>query len=207
LNLQRLCNTTTVFFFLLHARVGDAFRCASLTVAFARSFLDCATIDISACAQISDVAWAPLTLRIPHWLVSLRARNASVVAVADTSGGGNYALTTLVLDDNALAPAQQAFSLGYILMLTETLQVFSCQHCGLQVDVAQLIPGASASTAKRRCKSCTWRRSAHPIARGACVGVQAAAKVQFFLPVSRASLPLCCAVLCCLSLVSNSCPP
>ena len=89
-----------------------------------------------------------MLLRIPHYLVTLRARNASVVAVADTAGGGAYALTTLVLDDNALAPAQQAFSLGYILMLTETLQVFSCQRCGLQVEVSQLIPGASASTAK-----------------------------------------------------------
>ena len=97
---------------------------------------------------MSDVAWAPLTLRIPHGLVSLRARNAAVVAIADTSGGGAYALTTLVLDDNALAPAQQSFSLGYILMLTETLQVFSCQRCGLRVDVGLLVPGASASTAK-----------------------------------------------------------
>lgn len=109
-------------------------------VLFSPSLLHCA------CNQISDVAWAPLTLRIPQGLVSLRARNASVVAVADTAGDGSFALTALVLDDNALSPFEQSSSLGSILRLTETLQVFSCQRCGLQVDVSQLIPGASAST-------------------------------------------------------------
>ena len=86
-----------------------------------------------------------MALRIPVNLVSLRVRNASVVAVADISVEGTYALTTLVLDDNALAPLQQAFSIGYILMLAATLQVFSCQRCGLQLGMELLIRGASVS--------------------------------------------------------------
>jgi len=98
--------------------------------------------------QISDVAWAPMALRIPIWMLSLRARNASVVSVSDVSGGGQRVLTTLVLDDNALAPSQQDFSIGSILTLTDTLQVFSCERCGLRVGVAQLIPGTSSSTVK-----------------------------------------------------------
>ena len=89
-----------------------------------------------------------MALRIPIWLLSLRARNASVVSVSDISGGGQRVLTTLVLDDNELAPAQQDFSIGSILTLTDTLQVFSCERCGLQVGVAQLIPGTSSSTVK-----------------------------------------------------------
>ena len=97
---------------------------------------------------MSDVAWLPMKLRIPFELVTLRARNASVVTVADTAGTGTYALTTLVLDDNALAPDQQVQLLGSILLLTDTLQVFSCQRCGLRVGVAQLIPGTSSSTVK-----------------------------------------------------------
>jgi len=97
---------------------------------------------------MSDVAWLPMKLPIPFELVSLRARNASVVTVADTAGTGTYALTTLVLDDNALAPDEQVQSLGSILLLTDTLQVFSCQRCGLRVGVAQLIPGTSSSTVK-----------------------------------------------------------
>jgi len=90
----------------------------------------------------------PMKLPIPFGLVTLRARNASVVTVADTAGTGAYALTTLVLDDNALAPDQQTQSLGSILLLSDTLQVFSCQRCGLRVGVAQLIPGTSSSTPK-----------------------------------------------------------
>jgi hypothetical protein len=86
-----------------------------------------------------------MALRIPVNLVSLRAQNAAVVSVADISVEGTYALTTLVLDDNALAPLQQAFSIGNILMLAATLQVFSCQRCGLQLDVELIIRGASIS--------------------------------------------------------------
>lgn len=85
------------------------------------------------------MAWAPLALRIPPGLASLRARNASVVSVA-RAASGNYALTTLVLDDNALALDWQQSSIGEILFLTDTLQVFSCERCGLQLGVTQLIP-------------------------------------------------------------------
>ena len=95
--------------------------------------------------QISDVAWAPLSLIIPLGLVSLRARNASVVSVAETVLDGTYALATLVLDDNALAPHQQDYSLLHVLRLTTTLQVFSCQRCGLQLDVETIVRAASAS--------------------------------------------------------------
>ena len=90
--------------------------------------------------QISDVAWAPLALRIPIWLLSLRARNASVVSVARAGSSVNYALTTLVLDDNALALDWQQSSIGEILSLADTLQVLSCERCGLQLGVTQLIP-------------------------------------------------------------------
>lgn len=95
--------------------------------------------------QISDVAWAPMSLRIPLGIVSLRARNASVVSVAATSMKNTYALTTLVLDDNALASLQQARSVDFALSLTATLQVFSCQRCGLQLGVELIIQLASYS--------------------------------------------------------------
>jgi len=143
---------------------------------------------------MSDVAWAPLTLRIPHGLVSLRARNAAVVAIADTSGGGNYALTTLVLDDNALAPAQQSFSLGYILMLTETLQVFSCQRCGLRVDVGLLVPGASASTAKVLQELHVAQVSSSARARGLCRCAGGESTVFSLVAGISSATVLCCAV-------------
>ena len=87
-----------------------------------------------------------MKLRIPFGLATLRARNASVVAVADTAGTATFALATLVLDDNALAPEHQSESLVSILLLKDTLQMFSCQRCGLRVSVAQLIPGTSSLT-------------------------------------------------------------
>jgi hypothetical protein len=90
--------------------------------------------------QISDVAWAPMSLFIPLGLVSLRARNASVVSVAETTTGAVYALSAIALDDNALAPATQVDSIAYLMALAATVRVLSCQRCGLVVDVAQLIP-------------------------------------------------------------------
>jgi len=141
-----------------------------------------------------------MLLRIPHYLVTLRARNASVVAVARTR---RCALTTLVLDDNELMPSQQSASLGYILMLTETLQVFSCQRCGLQVEVSQLIPGASASTAKVLQELHVAQVSSSARARGLC---RCAGRERAALPLCRGRLRHC-DVLCCLSLVSNYCSP
>ena len=97
-----------------------------------------------------------MSLRIPLGLVSLRARNASVVSVAETSADDAYALATLVLDDNALAPSRQAASFRSVMALEDTLRVLSCQRCGLQIDVAELIPVSKSALPKGRC---IWRRS------------------------------------------------
>ena len=85
------------------------------------------------------MAWAPQTLRIPLGLVSLRARNASVVSVAEPNADASYALATLVLDDNSLAPLQQASSYISVLTSAVMLRVLSCQRCGLQLDVDVII--------------------------------------------------------------------
>lgn len=99
--------------------------------------------------QISDNDWLPLTLRIRAGWTVLRARNASVVMVAPVSSVfiELITLTTLVLDDNPLALPDQSASIASVLDLTLTLQVFSCQRCGLQVDVEMLIPPAASFAA------------------------------------------------------------
>ena len=99
-------------------------------------------------SQISDVAWAPMSLRIPDNLESIRARNASVAAVSpiDDSALGTLMITTLVLDDNALVPALQGSSVTAMVTLMGLLQVLSCERCGLQAEVTSLIPQTSALT-------------------------------------------------------------
>jgi hypothetical protein len=120
--------------FSLDTRIFCVVACLICSDCAAPLFL---TFHCCSCAQISDIAWSPMSLRIPLSLASLRARNASVVAVTRTL---RCVLTTLVLDDNALAPEQQATSFENILFLADTLQVLSCQRCGLQLSVTQLIP-------------------------------------------------------------------
>ena len=89
-----------------------------------------------------------MSLRIPFGLVSLRARNASVVSVAETSADDTYALATLVLDDNSFEPSRQAASFRSVMALEDTLRVLSCQRCGLQIDVAKLIPVSKSALPK-----------------------------------------------------------
>jgi hypothetical protein len=89
-----------------------------------------------------------MSLSIPFGLVSLRARNASVVSVAETSAHDAYALATLVLDDNSFEPSRQAASFGSVMALEDTLRVLSCQRCGLQIDVAELIPVSKSALPK-----------------------------------------------------------
>lgn len=89
-----------------------------------------------------------MSLRIPENMEELRARNASVAALTpiDDSTIGTIVLTTLVLDDNALAPALQGSSVAALVSLMGMLQVLSCERCGLQAEVTSLIPQTNAFT-------------------------------------------------------------
>lgn len=89
-----------------------------------------------------------MSLRFSDSLESMRARNASVAALApvDDSALGSLVLASLVLDDNALALALQGTTVVSMVALMGVLQVLSCQRCGLHVEVASLIPQTSAFT-------------------------------------------------------------
>ena len=87
-------------------------------------------------AQISDNAWSPFSLLIPPGLVTLRARNASIVGVA--SSVTDSKLASVVLDDNALVPHEQALSI-MVLARREELRVLSCNRCGLKFDLQSLV--------------------------------------------------------------------
>lgn len=84
-----------------------------------------------------------MALSIPGGLVSLRALNASVVAVGAINGLPPYDIDVLVLDDNALDPQMQAESVTSLMAFATTMRVLSCQRCGLEVDVSQLIPAST----------------------------------------------------------------
>lgn len=82
--------------------------------------------------QISYNAWLPMSLSLPENLLTLRAQNASIISIQSVSQND---LVEILLDDNALDPALQSQSLSTLPL---SLQVFSCQRCGLQLEAAMV---------------------------------------------------------------------
>jgi hypothetical protein len=86
--------------------------------------------------DISDNSWALMYLSPPATLVTLRARNASLVGVM--LNFGLYVLTTLVLDDNDLSVEAHLLPKFW---LQSGIQTISCQRCNLGLSVMDITRG------------------------------------------------------------------
>jgi hypothetical protein len=73
-----------------------------------------------------------MAFTLPLNLLTLRAQNASITSLVPVD---RKDLVELLLDDNALDPALQTQT---FVTLPRSLQIFSCQRCGLQLDVAMI---------------------------------------------------------------------
>ena len=89
--------------------------------------------------DISDNAWAPMVLRIPPTLNTLRANRAGVVSIEVVSPRGSI-LQELSLDGNHLLPSAESQLQQWTDLFTSgSLESVSCRSCSLQFSFTTML--------------------------------------------------------------------